>query len=51
MFEAIVRAQVTAIACSKPTDLDLLSVRWICSDIAVGLVTLGIVVFLATLTV
>lgn len=51
MFQAIVRAQVTAIACSKPTDLDVPLARWSCSDIAAHLVTLGIVVSIATSTV
>ena len=51
IFQAIVRAQVTAIACSKPTDFDLPLARWSCSDIAAHLVTLGIVVSLATSTV
>ncbi|MDF5730065.1 MAG: hypothetical protein PUP92_19145 [Rhizonema sp. PD38] len=42
LFQAIVRAQVTAIAlrvaagiaCSKPTDFDIPLARWSCSDIA-----------------
>lgn len=51
IFPAIVRAQVTAIACSKPTDFDLPLARWSCSDIAAHLVTLGIVVSIATSTV
>lgn len=51
MFEAIVRAKVTAIACSKPTDFDLPLARWSYSDIGTHLVTLGIVVSIATSTV
>ncbi|WP_038296369.1 helix-turn-helix domain-containing protein, partial [[Scytonema hofmanni] UTEX B 1581] len=48
LFQAIVKAQVTAIACSKPTDFDIPLARWSCSDIAAHLVTLGIVVSIAT---
>ncbi|WP_414582120.1 helix-turn-helix domain-containing protein [Scytonema sp. PCC 10023] len=33
IFQAIVRAQVSAIACSKPTDFDVSLARWSCSDI------------------
>ncbi|MHC5848348.1 IS630 family transposase [Nostoc sp.] len=51
IFEAIIRAKVTAIACSKATDFDLPLARWSCSDIASHLVTLGIVVSIATSTV
>ena len=51
MFQAIVRAQVTAIACSKPTDFDIPLARWSYSDIATQLITLGIVVSIATSTV
>ncbi|MBP5975522.1 helix-turn-helix domain-containing protein [Brasilonema sp. CT11] len=59
MFQAIVRAQVTAIAygratlnaCSKPIDFDVPLARWSCSDIAAQLITLGIVVSIATSTV
>lgn len=51
LFQAIVRAQVTAIACSKPTDFDIPLARWSCSDIATHLITLGIVVSIATSTV
>ncbi|MEH1766077.1 MAG: helix-turn-helix domain-containing protein, partial [Nostoc sp.] len=59
LFQAIVKAQATAfalrvaagIACSKPTDFDIPLARWSCSDIAAHLVTLGIVVSIATSTV
>jgi transposase/transposase-like protein len=51
LFPAIVKAQATAIACSKPTDFDIPLARWSCSDIATHLVTLGIVVSIATSTV
>lgn len=59
IFQAIVRAQVTAfalrvaagIACSKPTDFDLPLARWSCTDIAAQLITLNIVVSIATSTV
>jgi transposase len=51
LFPAIVKAQVTAIACSKPTDFDIPLARWSCSDIAAHLVTLGIVFSIATSTV
>lgn len=50
-FLPIVRAQVTAIACSKPSDFDVPLARWSCSDIASQLVALGIVVSIATSTV
>lgn len=50
-FLPIARTQVTAIACSKPTDFDAPLARWSCSDIAAELVTLGIVVSIATSTV
>ncbi|WP_026735982.1 hypothetical protein [Fischerella sp. PCC 9605] len=42
LFQAIVRAQVTAIACSKPADFDIPLAKWSCSDIATQLITLGI---------
>lgn len=51
IFQAIIRAQVSAIACSKPTDFDVPLARWSCSDIAAQLITLGIVVSIATSTV
>jgi transposase len=51
IFQAIVRAQVSAIACSKPTDFDVPLARWSCSDIGSHLVTVGIVVSIATSTV
>jgi transposase len=51
MFEAIVRAQVSAIACSKPMDFDVPLARWSYSDIAAQLISLGIVVSIATSTI
>lgn len=51
VFQAIVRAQVTAPACSKPMDFDVALARWSCSDITAQLITLGIVVSIATSTV
>ena len=51
LFQALVKAQVTALACSKPTDFDMPLARWSCSDLAAHLVTLGIVVSIATSTV
>ncbi len=50
-FLPIVRSLVTAIACSKPEDYNMPLARWSCSDIAAQLVTLGIVVSIATSTV
>ena len=43
-FLPSVRSQVTAIACTRPSDVDLPLARWSCSDIAAQLVALGIVV-------
>ncbi|MBR8840770.1 MAG: helix-turn-helix domain-containing protein [Stigonema ocellatum SAG 48.90 = DSM 106950] len=39
LFQAIVKAQVTTFACSKPTDFDIPLARWSCSDIAPHIVT------------
>lgn len=50
-FLPSVRSQVTAIACTRPSDVDLPLARWSCSDIAAQLVALGIVVSIATATV
>lgn len=50
-FLPIVRSQVTAIACSKPADYNVPLARWSCSDIAAQLVTLGVVVAIASSTV
>ncbi len=50
-FLPIVRSQVTAIACSQPSDFDVPLARWSCQDIAAQLVSLGIAVSIATSTV
>ncbi len=46
-----VRAAVRAIACTQPTQMDVPRARWSCSEIATQLVTLSIVVAIATSTV
>ena len=50
-FLPSVRSQVTAIACTRPTDVGVALARWSCGDIATQLVALGIVVSIATATV
>lgn len=50
-FLPSVRSQVTAIACTQPAVGDVPLARWSCGDIAAQLVTLGIVVSIATSTV
>ena len=40
-FLPIARTQVTAIACSKPTDFDAPLARWSCSDIAASVSNSG----------
>jgi len=46
-----VRASVTALACTQPSQMNVPLARWSCSEIASQLITLGIVVSLATVTV
>jgi transposase len=51
VFPPEVRAQVTALACSMPEQAGVPSARWSCSELAVALVTLGVVVQIASSTV
>jgi transposase len=46
-----VRAQATALACCRPREKGVPLARWSCAEIARGLVTLGLVVRIATSTV
>ncbi|MGH2414383.1 MAG: IS630 family transposase [Microcystaceae cyanobacterium] len=50
-FLPSVRAEVTALACTQPSKMNIPLARWSCSEIASQLVTLGIVVSIATATV
>jgi hypothetical protein len=46
-----VRAQVTALACSSPEQVGIPLARWSCAELAVALISLGLVVQIATSTV
>jgi transposase len=50
-FLPSVRAAVTAIACTQPQEMNLPLARWSCSEIAQQLITLSLVVSIATATV
>ena len=50
-FPPEVRAQVTALACSTPEQAEVPLARWSCAELAIALVTLGVVVRIAGSTV
>lgn len=50
-FLPSVRVTATAIACTQPSEINIPLARWSCSEIAQQLVTLGLVVSIATATV
>ena len=50
-FPPEVRAQVTALACSQPADVDVPIARWSCLELAAKLAMMGLVASIATSTV
>lgn len=51
VFPPEVRAEVTALACSSPEQVGVALARWSCAELAVALVSLGLVAQIATSTV
>jgi len=51
VFPPEARAQLTALACSLPTETGIPLARWSCTELATMLVTLGVVVSIAASTV